>query len=190
MPAAIPDVLIICPNRIRDHRGYFSETYNKRVLEAAGIESRFVQDNESLSVRTGAVRGLHFQMPPFDQDKLVRVLQGAVFDVAVDIRQSSPTFGQHISAVLSAESGHQIFIPSGFAHGFCTLEPNTVIFYKVTNYYSPEHDEGIHWSDPDLGIEWPVDPKDVTISDKDEAYPRLRDLPKDVLFDFGNGVKD
>ncbi len=170
---AIPDIKIITPKKFGDHRGFFSETYNKTALAGQGIDLDFVQDNHSLSVEKGVVRGLHFQMPPFAQDKLVRVIQGSILDVAVDIRKSSPTYGQHVSAVIDAEKWNQILVPAGFAHGFVTLEENTAVIYKVTNYYAPEHDRGILWNDPDLGIDWPVSADDAVLSDKDLKQPRF-----------------
>jgi len=173
---AIPDVKIIRAKKFGDHRGFFSETYSKRVFDAAGLALDFVQDNQSLSAEVGTVRGLHFQLPPFAQDKLLRVTKGAVFDVAVDIRRGSPTFGRHVSAVISAEEWNQILIPIGFAHGFCTLEPDTEVLYKVTNFYSPQHDRGLLWNDPELGIDWPVAADKARLSDKDRKHPRLAEL--------------
>lgn len=173
---AIPDVKIIRPRKFGDSRGFFSETYNKKALEAAGLHYDFLQDNQSLSAEVGTVRGLHFQLPPFAQDKLVRVVKGAILDVAVDIRKGSPTYGQHVSAVISAEEWNQILVPIGFAHGFCTLEPYTEVIYKVTNFYSAEHDRGLLWNDPDLGIDWPVAADKALLSDKDRKQPRLAEL--------------
>lgn len=173
-PASIPDVKILTPHRHGDTRGYFSETYNRRDLGAAGIHIDFVQDNESLSAGAGTIRGLHFQAPALAQTKLVRVLTGAIYDVAVDIRDGSPTYGKHVGIRLSAEEGGQILIPKGFAHGFCTLMPGTCVFYKVDAYYSAAHDAGLAWNDPDLGIEWPVRPEDAILSQKDAALPRFR----------------
>lgn len=174
---AIADVKLITPARVTDDRGYFSEVYNRRIFEEAGIHGEFVQDNQSLSVRSGIVRGLHFQIPPFAQGKLVRVVRGAVFDVAADIRQSSPTRGQYVSAILSAENACQIWIPPGFAHGFCTLEDRTEVVYKVTDYYAPDCDKGIVWDDPDIAIEWPISAAEVMVSEKDRALPRFSDVP-------------
>jgi dTDP-4-dehydrorhamnose 3,5-epimerase len=182
---AIPDVKLICPPKIGDPRGFFSETYSKRGLAGAGIMLDFVQDNHSLSAQPGTVRGLHFQTPPFAQDKLVRVTRGAVFDVAVDLRRGSPTYGQHVSAVLSAENWHQLLVPIGFAHGFMTLEPDTEVLYKVTNYYAPDSDRGLLWNDPELGIAWPLAQESAILSDKDRKHPRLRALPD--IFHFGAG---
>jgi dTDP-4-dehydrorhamnose 3,5-epimerase len=174
---AIPDVKVITPTIVRDERGFFSETYSRRALEQAGIHADFVQDNQSLSRAKGVVRGLHFQTEPFAQGKLVRVLRGSIFDVAVDIRQGSPTFGQHVSSVLSTENWSQMWVPVGFAHGFCTLEPDTEVVYKVTAFYAPQCDKGIAFDDPDLGIAWPVPRGDLVLSDKDRRHPRLRDVP-------------
>lgn len=172
----IPACKLITPRRFADPRGWFSEVYNERAFAEAGIGIRFVQDNHSLSVPAGTVRGLHFQRPPFAQDKLVRVVRGAIFDVAVDLRRGSPTFGRHVSVRLDAAQGQQLLVPIGFAHGFCTLEPNTEVIYKVSNYYSPEHDAGILWNDPALGIDWPVSAADAHLSDKDRRQPRLAEV--------------
>ena len=169
----IPDVMLVVPTIHRDARGFFSETFSARVLDEAGISPAFVQDNHSLSVEKGVVRGLHFQLPPFAQDKLVRVTRGAILDVAVDIRAGSPTFGRYVAEVLSAENWHQLWVPKGFAHGFCTLEPNTEVVYKVTDYYAPQHDRGIAWNDPAIGIEWPVRLDEAVLSDKDRRQPDL-----------------
>ncbi len=174
-PLAIADVRLITPRRFEDARGYFSETYRRDIFADAGIEQDFVQDNESLSVSAGTVRGLHFQAPPHAQAKLVRVLAGEVWDVAVDIRTGSPTYGKFVTATLSAQTGEQLFIPEGFAHGFCSLSDNTVLTYKVSANYSPDHDRGILWNDPDLGIPWPIAATDAVLSEKDAALPRLTD---------------
>ena len=167
----IPDVKIILPKKHGDIRGFFSETYNKKELVTAGLHFDFVQDNHSFSPEIGTIRGLHFQTPPFALDKLVRITRGSVFDVVVDLRKNSPTFGKHVTAVLSAEKWNQILVPIGFAHGLCTLEPNTEVLYKVTNYYSPEHDKGILWNDPKLGIQWPLKKEEAIVSEKDQRYP-------------------
>ena len=173
---ALAGVRIITPRKLGDERGFFSETYNRQALTAAGVPLEFVQDNQSLSAEPGTVRGLHFQTPPFAQDKLVRVIRGAIFDVVVDLRRSSPTFGQHLVVELSATNWRQLFIPIGFAHGFCTLQPNTEVFYKVTNYYSAAHDRGLAWDDEALGIAWPFSKTQVTLSERDRRHPLLRDL--------------
>src|SRR5215208_629678 len=149
---AITEVRLIVPDRFHDERGYFSETYSRRDFAAAGVTDEFVQDNHSLSTKTGTVRGLHYQLAPVAQAKLVRVLRGAIFDVAVDLRRGSPTFGLHVAQTLSAGAWNQLFVPVGFAHGFCTLEPDTEVVYKVTAQYSRAHDRGIRWNDPALAI--------------------------------------
>jgi dTDP-4-dehydrorhamnose 3,5-epimerase len=172
---AIPDVLLIEPARFGDSRGFFSEVWSRRTLAQHGLEAEFVQDNHSLSREAGVVRGLHFQTPPAAQGKLVRVVRGAILDVAVDIREGSPTFGRHVAAVLSAENWRQLWVPRGFAHGFATLEPDTEVIYKVDAYYDRAADAGILWNDPALGIEWPV--TEAVLSDKDRAAPRLADIP-------------
>jgi dTDP-4-dehydrorhamnose 3,5-epimerase len=179
---AIQDVKLLTPKIFRDERGYFSETYNRQVLAAAGIDRTFVQDNQSLSRSKGVLRGLHFQIAPHPQGKLVRVTRGAIFDVAVDIRRGSPSFGQHVSTTLSAENWSQLWIPEGFAHGFCTLEPDTEVIYKVTDFYAPECDMGLAWDDPDLGIAWPLSGTQAILSDKDRSHPRLRDLPAHFVY--------
>lgn len=173
---AIADVKTIHLTKFEDSRGFFSETYNKKALAEAGIVLDFVQDNHSSSCAAGTIRGLHYQIHPFAQDKLVRVVRGRIFDVAVDIRSSSPTFGKWVVAELSADTWNQMMIPIGFAHGICTLEPDTEILYKVTNYYSPQHDFGIRWDDPDLKISWPTATERVTLSEKDSKLPLFRDL--------------
>ena len=175
-------VLEITPDRFGDERGYFIETYNRSALREHGIELDFMQDNQSLSRDVGTVRGLHFQTPPFAQAKLVRVLKGAILDVAVDIRSGSPTFGQHVSCELSADKGNQLLVPEGFAHGFCTLQPDTEVFYKVSAGYAPTHDKGVLWNDPDLGIDWPVATDDAILSDKDKSQPRLAEYDSAFVY--------
>ena len=178
LPASsrIPDVRVLEPAISRDARGFFSEVFNQRRLAEQGIEATFVQDNHSLSVERGVVRGLHFQAPPHAQGKLVRVTRGAILDVAVDIRRGSPTFGQHVAVELSAENWRQLWVPPGFAHGFCTLTANTEVLYKVTDYYAPESESGLAWNDPALAIGWPVRAGEAILSDKDRAYPPLAEL--------------
>ena len=163
--------------RFGDQRGFFSELYAEARYRANGLDMTFCQDNVSCSAPVGTIRGLHFQYPPFAQDKLVIVLQGAIVDVLVDLRPASPDFGVPTMIDLSAENGRQLLVPRGFAHGFCTLQPNTMVFYKVTAPYAPSHDAGIHWADPDLGIKWPVMLEAATVSEKDARLPRLRDVP-------------
>ena len=174
---AIPDVKILRPKKHGDARGFFSETYSQRALAEAGIDLTFVQDNHVFSAAKGTMRGLHFQTPLFAQDKLVRVIRGSILDVAVDLRRSSPTYGKHISAVISARDWNQILVPVGFAHGLLTLEADTEVLYKVTNYYSPQHDLGLLWNDPALAIAWPLSEADTILSAKDKVQPRLADLP-------------
>lgn len=173
----IPAVAVFRPKRHRDQRGFLSEVYNKKTFAAAGIDIDFVQDNHAFSARKGTVRGLHFQIPPFAQDKLIRVVRGAVFDVAVDLRYGSPTYGRHVATVLSAAAWNQILVPVGFAHGFMTLEANSEVVYKASNSYSPEHDKGLRWNDPVLAIGWPLGEDEAILSDKDKAQPSLAELP-------------
>jgi dTDP-4-dehydrorhamnose 3,5-epimerase len=175
-PLAIPDVLVVVPRKREDDRGYFVETYHEADWAALGIRNRFVQDNESRSVHAPTVRGLHFQAPPKAQAKLVRVLRGRIFDVAVDIRRGSPTYGRWCGTIISADGGEQVFVPRGFAHGFCTLEPDVVVAYKVDCLYARECDAGLLWNDPDLAIDWPVAGGVVSVSDRDRALPRFRDF--------------
>lgn len=175
---AIPDVKLVHPVRHGDSRGFFSETYRRDVFARAGIDVELVQDNHSRSEKAGTVRGFHFQAPPRAQGKLVRVVRGAILDVALDIRVGSPTFGKHVAVRISAEEWNQLWIPVGFAHGLVTLEPDTEVLYKVTDYYSPQHDFGVLWNDPALGVDWQVKPEDVVLSDKDMKHPLLADLPE------------
>jgi dTDP-4-dehydrorhamnose 3,5-epimerase len=168
---AIPDVKLITPRRVGDARGHFAETFNRRRFAEAGLAADFIQDNHSMSRPRGTVRGLHFQRAPFAQAKLVRVLRGAIFDVVLDIRAGSPTYGCHAAIELSADGGAQLLIPEGFAHGFCTTEPDTEVFYKVSRDYAPEHEGGILWNDPALGIAWPVGPDKAVLSERDRRWP-------------------
>jgi dTDP-4-dehydrorhamnose 3,5-epimerase len=164
---SIPDVKIVTPPKSEDHRGYVMESYSARDYAQGGIPTAFVQDNQSLSVQSGVIRGLHFQMPPHAQAKLVRVVAGAVFDVAVDLRKGSPTYGHWCAATLTADAGEQMFIPKGFAHGFCTLAPNTIVTYKLDDYFAPQSATGISWSSPSLAIDWPIEGAQPIISAKD-----------------------
>ena len=176
---SLAGVLVLTPKKHQDARGFFVESYNRRTLAEAGITPDFVQDNHSCSVQQGTVRGLHFQIAPSAQGKLVRVLRGSILDVAVDLRRESPTYGRHISVPLSETNGKQLWVPAGLAHGFCTTEPNTEVLYKVTDYYSPQTERGLLWNDPELGIEWPAFAGAV-LSDKDKVLPRFAecgDLP-------------
>lgn len=170
---SLPGLLLLTPDVFGDARGFFLERYNRRTFQEHGIALDFVQDNQSRSAR-GVLRGLHFQIPPFAQDKLVWVMRGEAFDVAVDIRPDSPTFGQWLGVVLSDENKQMFLIPKGFAHGFVALSDTLDFCYKTTNYYSPDHDRGLLWNDPDIGIEWPLDAP--VLSEKDRRHPRLRDL--------------
>ena len=171
----LPDVVVIEPHLFGDSRGVFTETWQQKRYAKLGLPERFVQDNLSFS-RRGVLRGLHFQIPPFAQAKLVRVIQGAAFDVAVDIRRGSPSYGHYVSLRLSAGDGSQLFIPEGFAHGFCTLEPNTLVAYKVSRYFSPAHDLGVLWNDADIAIDWPLSESEIVLSEKDGKQPSLSEL--------------
>ncbi len=174
-PLAIPDVILFEPKVFSDARGFFLESFNQKAFdEAVGSHYDFVQDNHSRSSK-GVLRGLHYQLPPHAQGKLVRVVQGAVFDVAVDVRKSSPTFGQWVGAELSAENHHQLWLPPGFAHGFVVLSESADFVYKTTDFYAPECDRGIRWDDPDVGVDWMTQELSITLSPKDEAAPRLKD---------------
>ena len=167
----IPQIKVLTPRKHGDCRGFFSETYSRETLAKSGIDIEFVQDNHASSTWKGTVRGLHFQAPPRAQDKLVRVVRGSVFDVAVDLRRSSPTYGRHVSVVLSAEAWNQILVPVGFAHGYMTLEPDTEVIYKASDYYAPNHDRGLLWNDPSLGIRWPIPEREAVLSDTDREQP-------------------
>ena len=173
--------IYIRPKRYTDHRGFFAETYSCRKYSKLGIDTEFVQDNHSLSRDVGTLRGLHFQAPPHEQAKLVRCGRGAIFDVAVDIRRGSPTYGQWEGYQLTAENGHQLYVPIGFAHGFVTLEPNSEIVYKCSDYYAPETEGAVLWNDPKIGIEWPTN-TDPILSDKDADAPLLADLQSPFIF--------
>lgn len=177
---AIPDVKLITPRRFTDPRGSFAETFSRRRFAEAGLTAEFVQDNHSLSRPAGTVRGLHFQRPPFAQAKLVRVLRGAAFDVALDIRPGSPSYGRHVAVELTAESGAMILIPEGFAHGFCTLTADTEVFYKVSRDYAPQHEGGILWNDPALGVAWPIDAAEAVLSERDRAWPGFAEFSRAV----------
>ena len=174
---AIPEVLFITPSRHGDDRGWFSETFRQSALDEVGfVGGAFVQDNHARSAGRGVLRGLHFQRPPHAQDKLVRCVRGAIFDVAVDIRRGSPTFGQWIGAELSADSGAQLLIPKGFAHGYCTLSDDCEVIYKVTDYYAPQAEGAVHWNDPDLAIDWGIDAASAQLSAKDAVAQRFADF--------------
>ncbi|MEY9884231.1 dTDP-4-dehydrorhamnose 3,5-epimerase [Bradyrhizobium sp. RP6] len=172
----IPDIKMIHTDRHSDARGYFCETFRRSAFAEKGILVDFVQDNQSSSDKAGTVRGLHFQRPPFAQAKLIRVLSGAILDVVVDLRRSSATFGKHVAVKLDSQTGEQLLVPKGFAHGFCTLQPETVVFYKVDQVYAPSHDAGLYWADPALEIEWPVTTVEAQVSPKDRSLPGLDQL--------------
>lgn len=172
-PQAIADVLLIAPAKHGDERGFFSETFRSDALAEAGFSRPFVQDNHSRSGRRGIVRGLHYQLKPREQDKLLRVIRGAIFDVAVDIRPGSPTWGRHVAVELSADNWRQLLVPRGFAHGFQTLTDDCEVLYKVTDYYAPEAERGLLWSDPALGIDWPHRGEAAFTNARDGAWPGL-----------------
>lgn len=179
---SIPDVLLVKPQRFFDDRGYFVETYSQRSLGQSGVTVAFRQDNQSLSTQRGTIRGLHFQLAPEPQTKLVRVIAGAVFDVAVDLREGSATYGRWCGATLTAAEGEQLFIPVGFAHAFCTLEPDTVVAYKVDGFYNKAAEGGVRWDDPDIAIKWPLPPDEIKVSAKDASLPFLRDAATPFVF--------
>lgn len=168
---AIPDVILVVPDRYEDERGFFSEVFSVPRFEEAGIGLPFVQDNQSLSRERGIIRGLHCQVAPRVQGKLVRCVRGAIWDVAVDARRGSPTLGQWVAAELSAENWQQLWVPPGFLHGFCTLEPDSEVLYKVTGLYNRDAERGVIWNDPDLALPWPVREAQAVLSDKDRQLP-------------------
>ncbi|HEY5049192.1 MAG TPA: dTDP-4-dehydrorhamnose 3,5-epimerase [Rhizomicrobium sp.] len=175
-PCTLTEILLITPRRHSDARGYFMEAYNEDAFRKIGVSCRFIQDNQSLSAQRGTIRGMHFQTPPFAQAKLVRVLQGAIFDVVVDIRSGSQTRGKYVSALLSAQNGRQLFVPAGFAHGYCTMESDTVVLYKVDAPYSRAHEGGLVWNDPEVGIAWPEQAEAGTLLERDRQFPFLHGL--------------
>lgn len=181
---AIPEVVIVEPHVFCDERGYFMESFSHETFAREVCRTVFVQDNESCS-RYGVLRGLHYQLPPYSQSKLVRVVEGCVLDVAVDIRVGSPTFGQHVAVELTADNHRQLFIPRGFAHGFVTLSERAVFQYKCDNYYSPSHEAGIAWNDPSLGIDWKLADGDIVLSDKDRCRCSLQEAP---LFNYADDL--
>ena len=173
-PLDIPDVLLITPHKHADERGFFSEVFQHAALRQAGVEDDWIQDNQAYSAQAGVLRGLHWQAPPYAQAKLVRVLRGAVFDVAVDLRRRSPSFWRHVAVELSASNWRQVYVPPGFAHGYCTLQPDTDVLYKVSAPYAPDHEGGLLWSDPALAIPWPLQP--TQLSERDRRWPPLAEL--------------
>jgi len=175
------EILLIIPNRFDDQRGFFAETYSHQRYSEMGIDVEFVQDNHSLSRDAGTLRGLHFQAPPHAQSKLVRCGRGVIFDVTVDIRRGSQTYGQWVGHELSAKNGYQLYVPVGFAHGFVTLEPDSEIVYKCSDYYAPETECGLRWNDPDIGIDWPLQ-GDPILSEKDALAPLFKDSESPFIF--------
>ena len=173
---SIPEVLLLTPRRHGDARGWFSETYVKRELEKAGVHDDFVQDNHAYSAQRGTLRGLHLQIPPEPISKLVRCLRGSIFDVAVDVRAGSPTFGRWVGAELSAENGRQLYCPRGFAHAYVTLTPDAEVSYKIDGYYAPDCERGVRWNDPAIGIEWPIPASEIVTNARDGALPLLADF--------------
>ena len=176
----LPEIVILEPKVFGDYRGYFMESYNKKVFEELGLKYNFVQDNQSLSKEPGTIRGLHFQMNPKAQTKLVRCVKGAIFDVAVDIRIGSPTYGHWVGVILSEYNHRQLLVPKGFAHGFCTLVPDTIVNYKVDEYYAPEAEAGIIWNDPTIGIDWPT--SIPILSEKDKNLPSLTEAQINFIY--------
>ena len=176
-------LILFTPKRFSDPRGWFSETFRHDVWHGLGVHDDFVQDNQSLSNPKDTLRGLHFQLPPKGQAKLVRCLRGSLYDVAVDLRRGSPTYGQWLGAELSADNGRQLYIPVGFAHGFVTLEPGTEVLYKVSSYYAPDCDRGLAWNDPTIGIIWPLGSREPLLSDKDTRQPGLADFDSPFAYD-------
>jgi dTDP-4-dehydrorhamnose 3,5-epimerase len=184
IPTAIPEVRAIRPPTFLDNRGSFTEAYNARALAEAGIDLTFVQDNQSISARKGTIRGLHFQIPPMAQAKLVRVVKGSVLCVAADLRRGSPTYGRYASRPLSSANQEQLFVPAGFAHGFCTREDDTIVLYKVSNFYSPAHERGVRWDDASLAIDWGVPAVEVLLSPRDQAHLGFAELSP--FFDYAS----
>jgi len=176
----LKDAYIFEPKVFGDHRGFFMETYNEKMFEEAGLKFNFIQDNHAMSAETGTLRGMHFQLEPYAQTKLVRVIKGAVYDVIVDIREGSPTYGQWEGFILSEDNKRQLLVPQGFAHGYCTLVKDTEFVYKVDNYYSPECDRGLAWDDPDLNIQWPT--SKPILSEKDKKQPLFKDLGRSFIY--------
>jgi len=181
-PLRIPSVLLIEPTKHGDSRGFFSEVYRTDLLNETGFTEHFTQDNHAYSADIGILRGLHYQSPPYAQDKLIRVISGSIWDVAVDIRQDSPTYGEWVGETLSAKNFKQLLVPKGFAHAYLTLEPHTEVLYKVTAPYSPEHDAGLAWDDSDIAIDWPKNALPYTLSEKDKVHPRLKEITSPFFY--------
>ena len=174
---------VIIPKRYGDSRGWFSESFHRQRLRDVGITCDFVQDNQSNSSRCGTLRGLHFQLPPAGQAKLVQAMRGSVLDVVVDVRNGSPTYGKHVSVTLSAENNYQLYVPVGFAHGFLTLEKDVLVMYKVSHYYEPKLDSGIRWNDPDIAVQWPIKESEIALSEKDRRLPFLKEFSSPFPYD-------
>ncbi len=185
----LPDVTIIEPKRHKDTRGFFSEVWNARDFAAIGVDAAFVQHNHARSEVAGTLRGFHYQAPPHAQGKLVRVIQGEIFDVVVDIRRGSPTFGRWASIELSAENWRQIWVPEGFAHAYYTCVPGTEVIYSTTRYYAPEHEFGLAWDDPELSVSWPFDKHAVVLSERDRHWPKLAELQTHFGYDDQVGLR-
>ena len=183
----IPGVFVITPKRFSDDRGCFAETYNQKALRDRGLDLTFVQDNHSLSLKAGTLRGFHFQAPPYAQEKIVRCIRGRILDVAVDVRDGSPTYAGHVSAELSPTNGKQLFIPAGFAHAFLTLEPDTEVIYKTTSFYAPDHDIGVCWNDPTIAFPWAIEAGPF-LSTKDKALPQLKEIRSPFIFKKPGGA--
>jgi dTDP-4-dehydrorhamnose 3,5-epimerase len=175
-PQMLAGVFLLKPDRFGDSRGFFSETFRADLMEGAGVTPRFVQDNHARTEKKGTLRGLHFQAPPSAQAKLIRVTRGTILDVVVDVRTGSPTYGEHVAAELSEENWVQLFVPAGFAHGYLTLTDDSEVLYKTTDYWQPTAEGGLLWSDPDLGIEWPLPTDQILANDRDKSWPRLEEL--------------
>jgi dTDP-4-dehydrorhamnose 3,5-epimerase len=182
-PLSIDGVIEIIPKKFDDARGYFAETYARRSFHGAGIAQDWVQDNQSFSAEKGVLRGLHFQVSPFAQDKLIRVLRGSIFDVAVDIRRNSPTFGRWVSCVISSADFNQLLVPKGFAHGYVTLEAETEVLYKVSAPYEPSCDRSVNFADPAIGVAWPLPASELILSDRDREAPMLADIIAGISFE-------
>lgn len=183
MQPPLSQPLLIKSRRFEDDRGWFAETFSEAAFAALGIHERFVQDNHSFSVHEGTIRGIHYQRPPRAQAKIVRCLRGSIRDYAFDLRRGSPTYGEHVSANLTAEGGEQLYIPVGYGHAFVTLEPNVEVMYKVSDFYAPDHEGGVLWSDPALAVRWPLPPAGAILSDKDQSLPTLAELPSPFDYD-------
>jgi dTDP-4-dehydrorhamnose 3,5-epimerase len=174
---AIPEVLLLTPKRWGDERGWLAEMYSRKAMAEAGVTAEFVQDNQAYSPKRGTLRGLHLQVPPQPIAKLVRAIRGAIFDVAVDVRAGSPTYGRWVAAELTADNGRMLYVPRGFAHAYCTVTPDCEVLYKLDGYYAPDCERGLPWNDPAIGIDWPLPEVELTINARDRAFPPLSEFP-------------